>query len=88
MRNKAKILAALEVKRARLKLYLEREAEMLSEDGIRTYALGSRSISRYDTMLKDIQAAIKKLEDEIAELEALLAGGSPRKAVGVVPRDH
>jgi len=87
MKSKASIQAILDTKRARLAMYLEREALMLSEDGIRTYALGSRSVSRYDTDLKAIQAAIMQLGDEIAELEAALLGERPRKAVGVVPRD-
>ena len=83
MRDPNKTRAVLEKKQARLALYYEREAVMLSEDGIKTYALGSRSLSRYDTDLRAIQSAIKQLEDEIAELEA----NSPRRAVGVLPRD-
>ena len=35
----------------------------------------------------DIEARAKKLETDIAALEALLNGQRPRKAVGVVPRD-
>lgn len=73
----------LEQKRARLELYYKREALMLDPDAVKTYALGSRSLSRYDTDLKAIQDAIKKLEDEIVGLEC----SSARKAVGIIPRD-
>ena len=52
-----------------------------------SYGIGSRNLSRYNTDLAAIRAAIKELEDDIAALEALLNGQRPRKAVGVVPRD-
>jgi phage shock protein A len=60
---------------------------MLDQAAVKAYALGSRSLSTYDTTLKDVQDAIKRLEQEIEELEALLNGGGARKAVAVVPRD-
>ena len=76
----------LSIKRNRLDLYLKREAEML-DGGVQSYGIGSRNLSRYNTDLAAIRAAIKELEDDIAALEALLNGQRPRKAVGVVPRD-
>ena len=79
MKTRATIEAELTAKRNRLELYLKREAEML--DG------GVQSYGRYNTDLSQIRAAIKQLEDEIANLEGALNGQKPRKAVGVVPRD-
>ena len=73
-------------KKARLALYIQREAEMLS-GGVQSYGIGSRNLTRYNTDLAAIRAAIKELEDDIAELEALLNGRKSRKAVGVVIRD-
>lgn len=86
MRNN-KWQLVLETKKKRLQIYLDREKDMLSPDGVKAYGVGSRNLQRYDTALKDISDMIKKLEDEIAELEAMIAGGSPRRAVAVVPRD-
>lgn len=77
----------LEQKQARLILYYEREKEMLSKNGIKSYAIGSKNLSRYDTSLKDIQDSIKQLEIEIKEIEAALQGKTSRKAVAVIPRD-
>ena len=74
----------IENKKARLEMYYTREIYMLSPDGVRGYGMGSRNLHRYETALRDIQAMIKKLEDEIAELES---DGTPRRAVAVVPRD-
>lgn len=85
--NRAKIKEQIERKKKRLQLYYDREAEMLSQDGVKSYSIGSRNLTRYDTVLKDIQDKIKALEDEIEQLEAALQGIKPRRAVGVVPRD-
>jgi len=85
--NRARIEEELSQKKRRLQLYYDREAEMLSQNGVKSYAIGSRNLTRYDTALKDIQDKIKTLESEIAQLEAALKGIKPRKAVGVVPRD-
>jgi hypothetical protein len=86
MKTRATIEAELIVKRNRLELYLKREAEML-DGGVQSYGIGSRNLARYNTDLSQIRAAIKQLEDEIANLEGALNGQKPRKAVGVVPRD-
>lgn len=74
-------------KKERLQRYLEKEAYMLSKDGVQSYGLGSRSVARYDLDLKEIRKAIDSLEKEIGELEGLEAGKKPRKIVGVVIRD-
>ena len=86
MKTRATIEAELTAKRNRLELYLKREAEML-DGGVQSYGIGSRNLARYNTDLSQIRAAIKPLEDEIANLEGALNGQKPRKAVGVVPRD-
>ena len=80
------IVKQLETKRDRLAIYLARETEMLT-GGVQSYGIGSRNLTRYQTDLSNIRAAIKELEADIALLEGRLSGLSARKAVGVVPRD-
>lgn len=86
-RSKATIRRELEETRVRLNKYLEREDEMLSKDGVQMYSIGSRSLQRYQTSLADIQDTIERLRKRVRELEAELAGQSPRRALGFVPRD-
>ncbi len=85
--TRTEITVKLNMKRERLQMYLEREKYMLSPGAVQSYGIGSRNLQRYSTDLDDIQAMIKRLEDEIAELEALADGQRPRRSVGVVPRD-
>lgn len=87
MRRRETIQAELTQTRERLALYLKREADMLDKNGVQSYGIGSRNLQHYSTALKDIQDMIEKLRARIRELEAELAGGSARRAVGVVPRD-
>lgn len=86
-RSKETVRTELERTRTRLDLYLAREQEMLSKDGVQLYMIGSRNLQRYQTPLTAIQDEIEKLRKRISELEAELAGQSARRAVGVVPRD-
>ena len=86
MKTRKTIEIELTAKRERLALYIKREAEML-DGGVQSYGLGTRSVTRYNTDLAQIRSAISELKKEIASLEAQLAGGKARKAVGVVPRD-
>ncbi len=86
-RSKETIEKELEQTRERLTLYLSREADLLSKDGVQAYTIGSRNLQRYQTSLADVQKMIDSLRKRISELEAELAGQSPRRAVGVVPRD-
>lgn len=81
------IEAELKETRERLDLYLAREKEMLSKDGVQLYTIGSRNLQRYQTSLTALQDMIDKLRKRIRELENELAGRSARRAVGVVPRD-
>lgn len=84
--NKAEIEKRIAEKRERLACFLAREKEMLS-GGVQSYGVGTRNLARYNTDLSTVQKAIKELENEIKELEALIAKQKPRRAVGVVPRD-
>lgn len=86
-RTKTEIKEELEQTRQRLKSYLDREQEMLSKDGVKAYGIGSRNLQRYDTSLADVQKAIDSLRKRIRELESELAGGKPRRAMAVTPRD-
>lgn len=85
--TRAQTTTKLEQKKERLQLYMDREKYMLSPDAVQSYGVGSRNLQRYSTDLSDIQKMIETLEAEIEELEAQLSGESPRKSVGVVPRD-
>lgn len=86
MGNRTTIARQLSEKRERLSLYLAQEKEILT-GGAKAYALGSRSLQRYDTALGDVKNMIKTLEDEILQLENQLTGRPKRLAQGVIPRD-
>lgn len=75
----------LKDKRRRLELYKAREEELLTGEA-QSYSLGSRSKSKFNISLTELQNAIKKLEEEIAELENLLYGNSgSRKVISIIP---
>jgi len=74
----------LEIKKKRLEMYYHREEKMLT-DGVQSYGIGSRNLSRYQTDLAKIQEMIEKLEEDIKELEGRKDKQRPRKAYGVVP---
>lgn len=84
--TKSQIVRRIEKINERLESYYAKEKELLAADGIQSYTIGSRSISRYQYS-NNIKEQIEKLEDERDELENLLNGISPRKAISVVPRD-
>lgn len=86
-RSKELVRKELEETRERLNMYLTREKEMLSKEGVQMYTIGSRNLQRYQTALADVQDMIEKLRKRVRELEAELAGQTARRAVGVVPRD-
>lgn len=53
--------------------------------GVKSYMIDDRQLTRFD--LPDLLEQIETVEEKIDELEAMLNGGGPRKAVGIVPRD-
>ena len=57
----------------------------IAEGGAQQYTIGSRSLSKLD--LSKISAEIAAHDRKIGEIEAVLGGGSRRKAVGVVISD-
>ena len=84
--SREEIEQAIKDKKDRLAAYLAREKEMLT-NGVQSYGVGTRNLTRYNTDLSTVRKAIKELEDEIKNLEGQLTGKHPRRAVGVVPRD-
>lgn len=86
-RPKEVVRRELEQTRERLDLYLAREKEMISRDGVQLYTIGSRNLQRYQTALGDVQRMIDTLRKRQRELEAELAGQSARRAIGITPRD-
>ena len=87
MVKRERLKRKIEDKKERLDLYKEKEAYMLSKDGVQSYGVGSRNAARYNLDLAEVRKAIDELETEIEEMEDILAGVRPRKIVGVIPRD-
>ena len=85
MTKKERWQSDLETKKTRLALYYKQEEKMLT-NGVQSYGIGSRNLTRYNTDLAQVRTAIEKLEGEIKELEGLISGTKSRKAVGVIPR--
>lgn len=86
MRTRETIQREIELTRKRLDYYIEKETEYLTED-VQQYTIGSRSLQHRQISLKNIQDMIDRLTKKLDELEAELAGGGRRKAVGIIPRD-
>ena len=86
IRTKAQIQRKLDKINERLEFYYEKEKAILTNDGVQSYSIGGRSVTRYQYS-SNIKDQIEQLERERDELENLLNGIRPRKAVGVVPRD-
>ena len=86
-RSKETVRRELELTRARLDRYIAREQEMISQEGVQLYTIGSRNLQRYQTALADVQKMIDTLSKRERELEAELAGMSARRAIGITPRD-
>jgi hypothetical protein len=69
---------ALEKKR---KAYLA-----LIDGGVKSYTIDNdRSLTRFD--IDKLSSEITEAERRVDELEAMLRGGKPRKAFGIVPRN-
>ena len=58
----------------------------LIEGGVQSYTINDRTLRRWD--IPDIEKLMKNAEEKIDELTALLNGKRPRKAFGIIPRDH
>ena len=86
IKTKSQIERRLKKIDERLEYYYEKEKALLTNDGVQSYTIGGRSVSRYQYS-SNIKQQIEELEDERDELENLLKGIRPRKAVGIVPRD-
>ena len=86
MRSKEKIEREIKLTRERLDAYIAKETEIMQKD-VQQYTIGSRSLQRRQLSLKNIQDMIERLTNRLDELEAELAGGGRRKAVGIIPRD-
>lgn len=84
MSSRAELTARLEFRRGALN---EARAAYLDILGGRaqSYAIGSRNITKHN--LSELWDMITDLEKEVDGLEAVLNGGSRRKAVGIIPRD-
>lgn len=57
----------------------------LIEGGVRSYMIDDRQLTRFDIPV--LKKEIEELEAQIDELDVLIEGKRPRKAVGVIPRD-
>lgn len=86
IKTRAQIQRKLDKINERLEWYYEKEKALLTDGGVQSYTIGGRSVSRYQYSL-NIKSQIEDLENERDELENLLAGIRPRKAIGIVPRD-
>lgn len=84
--TRTQIVRKLKKINERLEYYYEKEKALLTESGVQSYTIGSRSVSRYQYS-SNIKEQIEELETERDTLENLLNGCKPRKAVAVVPRD-
>lgn len=85
MANKETLQQRLEIKRTQLAAAYEAYTALLSGQ-VKSYKIGSRELTRFD--LPQLEDSIKKLENEVDNLEEQIrSGGKKRKAVGVVPRD-
>ena len=82
-----KIQKQIEQTQERLTLYIEQEKKILN-GGVQAYGVGSRSLTRYNTDLSAVRAAIDELQAKLDELEVLAAGGNRRHAVRVVLKDN
>ena len=92
-RSKETVRTELERTRTRLDLYLAREQEMLSKDGVQLYTIGSRNLQRYQTPLTAIQDEIERLRKEYGgraggAIGPPCGGSSPPRLVTGKRRDH
>ena len=82
--DRTELTARLEFRRAAL-TELRTAYLALVNGQVASYTIGSRNLTRLD--LTKLKEEIMGMEKELDALEAMAAGGSRRKAVGVIPRD-
>ena len=82
--DRTELNARLEFRRAAL-TELRMAYLALVNGQVASYTIGSRNLTRLD--LTKLKNEIMGMEKELDALEAMAAGGSRRKAVGVIPRD-
>lgn len=82
--DRTELNARLEFRRAAL-TELRTAYLALVNGQVASYTIGSRNLTRLD--LTKLKNEIMGMEKELDALEAMVAGGSRRKAVGVIPRD-
>lgn len=84
MPNRKELEARLEFRRAALDE--ARSAYLAIMKGrAQSYAIGSRNVTKHN--ISELWDIITDLEKEVDSLQSILAGGSRRKSVGVIPRD-
>ena len=82
--DRTELNARLEFRRAAL-TELRTAYLALVNGQVASYTIGSRNLTRLD--LTKLKNEIMGMEKELDALESMAAGGSRRKAVGVIPRD-
>lgn len=93
-RRKESLLGRLTFRQSVRDKLREKIEWMLSDEGTKSYTIGSRSKENYDfdlsklyEQLETVEDEIEKLEDQLEELEAGKLR-TKRKAIGVIPCDR
>ena len=84
MSNRKDLESRLEFRRAALEEAMAAYLDIM-KGRAQSYAIGSRNITKHN--IRELMDIITDLENEVDALEAMLAGGKRRKAVGAIPRD-
>ena len=84
MSSRKELEARLEFRRAALDEARSAYLALLNGQA-QSYTIGSRTMTKLN--LNELKKTITDLEKEVDGLEAVLSGGSRRRAVGIIPRD-
>ena len=79
--------AKLTAKKEALAAYRDAELSILKGGRAYAYTIGPRNKTNYPINLDQARKAIKELEDEIVQLEALKSGSAMPRTRAVIPRD-